>query len=147
MLLDAKARQIVPGGKSLAAGMVPGLYLRPSSARGQGSWFLRFVSPVTGRRRDLGLGAYPEVGIAQARRLAMEARRAVLPFCRSAMSGIPAVLVPSLKLRPCAAYSSSLSVAADARAGARLRPMAGARRSCRRTLTAWRSPVARVAPS
>jgi integrase len=77
MLSDAKARQIAPGGKSLAAGMVPGLYLRPSSARGQGSWFLRFVSPVTGRRRDLGLGAYPEVGIAQARKLAMEARSAI----------------------------------------------------------------------
>lgn len=77
MLSDAKARQIAPGGKSLAAGMVPGLYLRPSSARGQGSWFLRFVSPVTGRRRDLGLGAYPEVGIAQARKLAIEARSAI----------------------------------------------------------------------
>ncbi len=74
MLSDAKARQIAPGGQSLAAGMVPGLYLRPSSARGQGSWFLRFVSPVTGWRRDLGLGAYPEVCIAQARKLAMEAR-------------------------------------------------------------------------
>jgi hypothetical protein len=49
MLSDAKARQIAPGGKSLAAGMVPGLYLRPSSARGQGSWFLRFVMHRLGR--------------------------------------------------------------------------------------------------
>jgi integrase len=77
MLSDAKARQIAPGGKPLADGIVPGFYLMPSSARGHGKWILRFVSPVTRRRRDLGLGVYPEVGLAQARRLAMEARSAI----------------------------------------------------------------------
>lgn len=77
MLSDAKARQIEPGGKSLAAGMVPGLILVPSARRGHGKWILRFVSPITGKRRDLGLGAYPGVGIAQARRLGMQARSGI----------------------------------------------------------------------
>ncbi len=77
MLSDAKARQIAPGDKALAAGMVPGLFLIPSAVRGQGKWILRFVSPVTGKRRDFGLGAYPEIGIAQARRLGMLARNAI----------------------------------------------------------------------
>lgn len=74
MLSDAKARQIVPRGKPVAAGGVAGLFLFPSARRGEGKWILRFVSPVTGKRRDLGLGAYPETGIALARRLGLDAR-------------------------------------------------------------------------
>ncbi|MEO4042946.1 Arm DNA-binding domain-containing protein, partial [Hoeflea sp. CAU 1731] len=46
----------------------------PSSPKGRGKWIIRFVSPLTGKRRDMGLGAYPEVGIAQARRAAFDAR-------------------------------------------------------------------------
>jgi integrase len=74
VLTDAKARQIQPNGRAVSAGVVPGLFLFPSAVRGQGKWIMRFVSPVTGKRRDLGLGAYPEVGIALARHRAMEAR-------------------------------------------------------------------------
>lgn len=74
MLSDVKARQAGPGGSALAAGGVPGLFLHPAAVRGSGKWILRFVSPVTGKRRDLGLGSYPEIGIAAARRLAMDAR-------------------------------------------------------------------------
>lgn len=49
-----------------------GLYLlvKPSGAR---SWVLRYQ--VHGRRRDLGLGAYPDVNLAMARERAAEARR------------------------------------------------------------------------
>jgi hypothetical protein len=53
---------------------VAGLFLFPSNRRGEGKWILRFVSPVTGKRRDFGLGTYPSIGIALARRLGLEAR-------------------------------------------------------------------------
>ena len=66
-LTDMKARSLAPGGRPLAQGSVPGLRLEPGAVRGQGKWILRFVSPVTGKRRDMGLGRYPEVGIASAR--------------------------------------------------------------------------------
>lgn len=42
---------------------------------GRGKWRLRFVSPETGKRRDMGLGPYPEVSISQARELALSARK------------------------------------------------------------------------
>ena len=58
-------------------GSVPGLYLFPSSARGKGKWILRYVSPITGKRRDMGLGRYPEVNIATARKSAFEARGSI----------------------------------------------------------------------
>lgn len=51
---------------------VRGLYLRVSALRA-GYWFARLV--VNGKRRDMGLGSYPEVGLAEARRRATEARR------------------------------------------------------------------------
>lgn len=75
MLTDAKARQITPESKAVAAGSVPGLFLFPSNTtRGEGKWILCFVSPVTGKRRDFGLGTYPATGIALARRLGTDAR-------------------------------------------------------------------------
>ena len=48
------------------------LYVKPSGAR---SWVLRYQ--VQGRRRDLGLGAYPDVTLAMARDRALEARRLI----------------------------------------------------------------------
>lgn len=45
------------------------LHVRPA---GQAAWVLRFR--LHGRQRDLGLGGYPEVGLAEARDLAREAR-------------------------------------------------------------------------
>ncbi|WP_417729557.1 tyrosine-type recombinase/integrase [Roseovarius sp.] len=48
------------------------LYVKPSGAR---SWVLRYQ--VQGRRRDLGLGPYPDVSLAMARDRAMEARRLI----------------------------------------------------------------------
>lgn len=76
-LTDTRARSITSKDKPLAAGGVPGLYLFPSSTRGRGKWILRFVSPVTSKRRDMGLGTYPEVGIAAARRAGLEARELI----------------------------------------------------------------------
>ena len=48
------------------------LYVKPSGAR---SWVLRYQ--VKGRRRDLGLGAYPDVTLAMARDRVIEARRLI----------------------------------------------------------------------
>lgn len=76
-LTDMKARNVGPGDKAVAAGGVAGLYLVPGSARGQGKWILRFVSPLTRKRRDMGLGKYPMVGIAAARRAALDAHEII----------------------------------------------------------------------
>lgn len=47
-----------------------GLALHPSSKRGRGKWVLRYLSPVTQKRRNSGLGIYPEISIAEAGKLA-----------------------------------------------------------------------------
>jgi integrase len=46
------------------------LQVKPGGGR---SWLVRLTQD--GRRRDVGLGLYPEIGLAEARRLATEARR------------------------------------------------------------------------
>ena len=51
-----------------------GLYLLVK-ASGARSWLLRYQ--MNGKRRDMGLGAYPEVTLAMARELAIEARRLI----------------------------------------------------------------------
>lgn len=73
-LTDTAARNLNPTDKAITAGGVTGLYLHPGSERGKGKWIFRFVSPTTGKRRDMGLGTYPEVGIAAARKAGLEAR-------------------------------------------------------------------------
>ena len=50
-----------------------GLHLRVTDS-GSRSWFLRLT--VNGRRRDIGLGGWPDVGLADARRKALEHRSA-----------------------------------------------------------------------
>ncbi len=67
-LTDTKARSIKPEDKPIAHGGVTGLALHPAPTKGRGKWVLRFVSPVTGKRRNAGLGTYPEVSIAEATR-------------------------------------------------------------------------------
>ena len=66
LITDLRAKKIAPGEKPVSHGSIRGLRLEPGSTRGQGKWILRFVSPVNGKRRDMGLGVYPEVGIAEA---------------------------------------------------------------------------------
>src|SRR3954462_3650509 len=48
------------------------LLVWPTSAR---SWVLRYQ--IAGRRRDMGLGPYPEITLARAREKALQARRLV----------------------------------------------------------------------
>lgn len=72
-LTDLKARNI-KAGETLFDSAVTGLKLISGAKPGRGRWELRFVSPVHRRSRDMGLGAYPEIGIAAARKDALEAR-------------------------------------------------------------------------
>ena len=73
VLTDTQARKISPGSKPLCDAAVKGLRLKPSETKGRGYWELRFTSPTFNKRRDMGLGTYPEVSIAAARKLATEA--------------------------------------------------------------------------
>ena len=77
MLTETKAKRIKSGDKPVADGTVTGLRLLATGTAGRGKWQLRFVSPETEKRRDMGLGAYPDVSIGQAREAANDARRLI----------------------------------------------------------------------
>lgn len=66
LLSDAKARSIKPDDKPIPHGGITGLTMHPSTTKGRGKWVFRYVSPVTGKRRNAGLGIYPEISIADA---------------------------------------------------------------------------------
>src|SRR5690606_15649286 len=74
ILTDTKARSIKPEDKPLAHGGITGLTLHPSTAKGRGKWVFRYVSPLTKKRRNAGLGTYPEISIADAARDAQAMR-------------------------------------------------------------------------
>lgn len=65
-ITDTKARNIRPDDPAIPHGSVTGLALLPSKTKGRGKWVLRYVSPINGKRRNAGLGSYPEVSIAEA---------------------------------------------------------------------------------
>jgi hypothetical protein len=77
MPTDVKARKVTSDDKTLAVGGVKGLYLRAGTSKGTGKVFLRFVSPATGKRRDMWLGSYPAFGLAEARRFSMQVHRRI----------------------------------------------------------------------
>lgn len=72
-LRDTQARNILPDSKPLPHRGVKGLSLYPNKNKGQGKWVLRYSSPITKKRRNMGLGAYPAVSIAEAARAAFDA--------------------------------------------------------------------------
>ena len=72
-LTDKAAKALNPGDKPVSDGKVTGLILTPTA--GGAKWTLRFTSPVTGKRREAGLGTYPETSIADARDKATAMRR------------------------------------------------------------------------
>lgn len=74
ILSDLKARNLKPSDRPVADGTVPGLRLEPGKVKGRGKWTLRFVSPVNAKRRDMGLGTYPDTTITEVRKLASIAR-------------------------------------------------------------------------
>lgn len=75
MLSDTKARKVKPGDKPVSDGTVRGLYFFPGKSIGKAKWVFRFVSPETGKRRDMGLGSYPSISVKAARNNALNARR------------------------------------------------------------------------
>lgn len=74
VITDTKARNIKPDDPAIPHGGITGLALHPAQSKGRGKWVLRYVSPVTGKRRNAGLGAYPEVSIAEAAKRATAMR-------------------------------------------------------------------------
>ena len=76
-LTELKAKNIKPGDRNIPDGTVVGLRLEASIAKGRGKWILRYVSPETNKRRDMGLGVYPAVSITDARKAAIEARELI----------------------------------------------------------------------
>lgn len=75
-ITDRQARAIRPGDKPIRGGET-GLVLRPTRSAGSGKWVFRFLSPVTKKRRDMGLGTYPDVTVAVALQTARRARTTV----------------------------------------------------------------------
>lgn len=73
MLTDLKIRRLARDAGLVTEGAVPGLYYKAADI-GRGKWVFRFVSPWTGKRRDMGLGPYPEISLADARRSAIGQR-------------------------------------------------------------------------
>ncbi len=72
---DRQAKALQPGDKPVFDGKVTGLMLTPGKTGSK--WTLRFTSPVTGKRRDAGLGVYPEVSILNALEKALGMRRLI----------------------------------------------------------------------
>ena len=61
IITDTKARNLKPEDAAVPHGGITGLTLHPSQSKGHGKWVLRYVSPITGKRRNAGLGTYPEI--------------------------------------------------------------------------------------
>lgn len=113
VITETKARNLKPEGKPIPHGIVTGLALHPSSKRGKGKWVLRFLSPQTQKRRNAGLGIYPEVSIAEAAKLAnamreqiasgvdplelLNAEKIVIPSFETAARKVHAELQPGWK--------------------------------------------------
>ncbi len=73
-LTDGQIRTAAPG--QIRDGQVPGLQLRVR-ASGASSWMLSYRARGSRRVQTLLIGRYPEVSIAEARRLALDARAAI----------------------------------------------------------------------
>jgi hypothetical protein len=73
VLTDKQVKALKDGDRPVFDGAIKGLILTPSKTGSK--WTLRFISPVTSKRRDAGLGVYPEITIADAREQALAMRR------------------------------------------------------------------------
>ena len=75
VLTQTMAKAIKAGDKPLSHNGVKGILLVPSKTQdGRGRWVLRYVSPTTKKRRDMGLGSFPEISVAQIVKKASEVR-------------------------------------------------------------------------
>ncbi|EMF0917412.1 MULTISPECIES: tyrosine-type recombinase/integrase [Morganellaceae] len=78
VLTHSKAKHIQPGDKPLSHGGITGLTLHPSSTKGRGKWVLRYMSPVTQKRRNAGLGSFPEISISEVTNIASTMREQII---------------------------------------------------------------------
>jgi hypothetical protein len=103
--LSARAVSALKGDRRHAVGGVPCLYLTvEGNAR---SWILRIT--VNGKRRELGLGSFPEVSLIDARDKAWELRRARNAIIASHGAGhVPGGLLPPLSAALPAAVTALL---------------------------------------
>lgn len=95
-ITDRKARSIKPGDRPFPSG-IPGLALKPTATAGRGKWVLRYVSPVTGKRRDMGLGSFPDVSVADALTAGREARELIAAGVDPIMKREAAASIPTFE--------------------------------------------------
>lgn len=69
LITTKKAQSIKPGDKPFKTG-TSGLSLHATKDRGVGNWILRYQSPVTSKRREMTLGKFPDISVADAMTLA-----------------------------------------------------------------------------
>jgi len=69
MLTELKIKRMSATDGLVSDGGVQGLYFKASSP-GKGKWVFRFVSPESRKRRDMGIGTYPDISLARARETA-----------------------------------------------------------------------------
>jgi len=74
-LTERQVRALKPYDSPVFDGRVTGLMLTPTKTGGR--WTLRYVSPTTHKRRDAGLGTFPEVTIPEARDKALAMRKII----------------------------------------------------------------------
>src|SRR5262245_48675873 len=74
LFLRVKTKGGEGGEDSEGAGSGSGVGSNGSNGAGKRVWFFIYKSPTTGKRREMGLGAYPSVGLSVARKLAQDAR-------------------------------------------------------------------------
>ncbi|MFW2589965.1 tyrosine-type recombinase/integrase [Sagittula sp. SSi028] len=114
MLTDTKLRKVKTGEKPLSVGGAPGLWFKVGAQNGQGKFYLRFTSPQTSKRRDMGLGKYPETSLAQARAAALSARELIAqgldPIAQRDAKAKAAIAEPTVPTFECAARQTFAAI-------------------------------------
>lgn len=75
-LTDNKVKNAAPKDKDYVLGDGDGLQMRVRS-NGSKLWNFNYIHPVTSKRLNMGLGAYPSISLAQARELTVSARQLI----------------------------------------------------------------------
>tara|TARA_R100000935_G_C2819210_1_gene158866 strand:- start:114 stop:1361 length:1248 start_codon:yes stop_codon:yes gene_type:complete len=75
-LTDNKVKNAAPKDKDYVLGDGDGLQMRVRS-NGSKLWNFNYIHPVTSKRLNMGLGAYPNISLAQARELTISARQLI----------------------------------------------------------------------
>lgn len=75
-LTDNKVKNAAPKDKDYVLGDGDGLQMRVRS-NGSKLWNFNYIHPITSKRLNMGLGAYPSISLAQARELTVSARQLI----------------------------------------------------------------------